>query len=214
MYNPRQKAEWKRPLLIGVGWGLGTAVGLAILAGGLLWYQSRPKPPKPWNTKAIEAHYVNTQFFEGEKKTTLRAGLVFDLKNNTGADYTLEEHPSDTVVVMQRMKFSNTLVSGMGLTWSPERGPGTQQLDGQGNRNTLPKGFFANAPIFIPSGQAVRVYFWSEYDILETVAALPKGETIYPTTVLQNALKDTDSFVLLDKLHRYQIELPLQNALK
>ena len=37
-------AEWKKPLLIGVGWGLGTAVGLAILAGGFLWYESRSKP--------------------------------------------------------------------------------------------------------------------------------------------------------------------------
>src|SRR6267378_3723896 len=53
MYNPRQMAEWKRPLLIGVGWGLGTAVGLALVVGGFLWYQSRPKPPKPWNTAAL-----------------------------------------------------------------------------------------------------------------------------------------------------------------
>jgi hypothetical protein len=203
-------SEWKRPLLIGVGWGLGTAFGVMLIVGGFLWYQSRPRPPKPWNTKAIEAHYANTQFFEGAKKTTLRTALVFDLRNNTTTDYTLEEHPSDTVVVMQRMKSSDTLVSGMGLTWSLEHGPGTRQLDDP----STPKGFFVDAPIFIPSGQAVRVYFWSEYDIPETVAALPKGETIHPTTVLQNALKDTNSFVLLDKLNRYQIELPLQDALR
>jgi hypothetical protein len=206
-------SNWKRSLLIGIGWGLGTALGVVLLVGGFLWYQSRPKPPKPWNTKAIEAHYANTQFFEGTEKTTLRTALVFDLRNNTATDYTLEEHPSDTVVVMQRMKSSDTLVSGMGLTWTPEHGPGTQQLDDRGNP-TIPKGFFADAPIFIPSGQAVRVYFWSEYDIPDIVAALPKGETIHPNTVLQNALKDTNSFVLLDKLHRYQIELPLQDALK
>jgi hypothetical protein len=207
-------SEWKRPLFIGIGWGLGTAVGVVFLVGGFLWYQSRPKPTKPWNTKAIEAHYADTQFFEGAKKTTLRAALIFDLRNNTATDYTLEEHPSDTVVVMQRMKSSGTLVSGMGLTWAPEHGPGTQQLDDRGLSTNVPKGFFVDAPIFIPSGQAVRVYFWSEYDVPEVVSILPKGETIHPNTVLQNALKDTNSFVLLDKLNRYEIELPLQDALR
>lgn len=214
MYNPLQMAEWKRPLLIGVGWGFGTAVGLALLVGGFLWYQSRPKPPKPWNTNAIEAHYAKTQFFEGEKGHTLRTGFLFDLRNNTATDYTLEEHPSDTIVVMQRMKSSNALVSGMGLTWTPEHGPGTQQLDDQGIPSNVPKGVFIDTPIFIPSGQAVRVYFWSEYDMDDVVAALPKGAEIHPPTVVQRALKDTESFVLLDTVNRYRIELSLQDAVK
>ena len=207
-------AEWKRPLLIGVGWGLGTAVGFALLVGGFLLYQSRPKPPKPWDTRAIEAHYAKTEFFDAEKGHTLRAGFVFDLRNNTAADYTLEEHPSDTTVVMQRMKSSDALVSGMGLTWSPEHGPGTQQLDDQGIPSKVPKGAFIGAPIFIPSGQAVRVYFWSDYDMDDIAAALPKGAEIHPTTVVQRALKDTESFVLLDTVNRYRIELSLQDAMR
>jgi hypothetical protein len=166
--------DWKkRPLLIGVGWGLGTAIGLA-----------------------------------------LRAGFGFDLRNNTAADYTLEAHPSETTVVMQRMQSSGTLVSGMGLTWSPEHGPGTQQLDEQGIPSKVPKGFFADAPISIPSGQAVRIYFWAEYDMDDIVAALPKGTEIHPATVVQRALKDTESFVLLDTVNRYRIELPLQDAVR
>jgi hypothetical protein len=205
--------DWKRPLFVGIGWGLGTAVGLVILVGGFLWYESRPKPPKPWNTRAIEAHYSNTQFF-AEKGSTLQAGFVFDLRNNTAADYTLEAHPSDTTVVMQKMKSSDTLVSGMGLTWSPEHGPGTQQLDEQGIPSKIPKGAFIDAPIFIPSGQSVRIYFWSAYDVPDIVAAFPKNETIHPKTVLQSALKDTESFVLLDTVNRYRIELPLQDAVK
>jgi hypothetical protein len=214
MYNPRQMAEWKRPLLIGVGWGLGTAVGLVLLVGGFLWYQGRPKPPKPWNTRAIEAHYSDIQFFEGEKGKTLRASFVFDLRNNTAADYTLEGHSSDTTIVMQRMKSIDTLVSGMGMTWTPERGPGTQQLDDRGIPSKIPKGAFTDAPILIPSGQAVRIYFWSEYDMVDIVAALPKNETIHPKTILQSALKDTESFVLLDKINRYRIDLPLKDALR
>jgi hypothetical protein len=191
------------------------AVGAVLFVGGFLWYQSRPKPPKPWNARAIEAHFSNTQFFEGEKgRTTLRAGFVFDLRNNTGADYTLEAHPSDTIVVMQKMKSGDTLVSGMGLTWSPEHGPGTQQLDERGIPSKIPKGAFIDSPIFIPSGQAVRIDFWSAYDVPDIVAALPKNETIHPKTVLQSALKDTESFVLLDTVNRYRIELPLQDVAK
>jgi len=63
-------AEWRKLLLLGLGWGLGTAVGLALLVGGFLWYQGRPRPtepPKPWNTTAIKAEYDTTDT-EGDKK--------------------------------------------------------------------------------------------------------------------------------------------------
>jgi hypothetical protein len=102
----------------------------------------------------------------------------------------------------------------MGLKWTPDHGPGTQQLDDRGIPSNVPKGAFIDAPISLPSGQAVRVYFWSQYDVSDTVAALPKDATIHPNTVLQRTLKNADSFVLLDKLNRYQIELPLQDALR
>lgn len=79
--------EWKRPLLIGVGWGLGTAVGLAVLLGGFLWYRSRPKPPKPWNTSAIKAEYdyLGT---EGDKNTIV---FYYTLENTTDFDYRIED---------------------------------------------------------------------------------------------------------------------------
>jgi hypothetical protein len=48
----------------------------------------------------------------------------------------------------------------------------------------------------------------------DIVAALPKEAEIHPTTVVQHALKDIDSFVLLDKVNRYRIELPLKDALR
>jgi hypothetical protein len=40
---------------LGIGWGLGTVVGLALLVGGFLWYSHRSKPEKPWNQSAIKA---------------------------------------------------------------------------------------------------------------------------------------------------------------
>ncbi len=165
---------WIRIVLRSAGFGAGFSLMLAIVAGGWSWYSSRPKPPRSWDTKAIEAHYVTTHFFEDEKENKLRAGMVFDLRNSTGADYTLEANPSENTFVMQRVKSNDALVNGMGLTWSSEHGSGTKQLDAPG----LPKGAFIDAPILIPVGQTVRMDFWSEYDIFDVVAALGKGEKL------------------------------------
>jgi hypothetical protein len=81
--------EWKKPLLIGIGWGAGTAVGLALIVGGFLLYQSRPKPPqppKPWNVSAIKAEYDTTDT-EGVKNTVV---FYYTLENMTDFDYRIE----------------------------------------------------------------------------------------------------------------------------
>ena len=49
--------KWKRWLFRSAGFGAGFALALVFLAGGWFWYSSRPKPPKPWDTKAIQAEY-------------------------------------------------------------------------------------------------------------------------------------------------------------
>jgi hypothetical protein len=72
-------AEWKRQLLIGIGWGLGTALGVVLLLGGFFWYQSRPKPPKPWNSTAIKAYY-NGAGVEGETSLVF---IAYSLENTT-----------------------------------------------------------------------------------------------------------------------------------
>jgi hypothetical protein len=80
-------ADWKRPLFIGIGWGLGTAVGVVLLVGGFLWYQSRPKLAKPWNTAVIKAEY-DTADTEGEKNTVV---FYYTLENTTDFDYRVED---------------------------------------------------------------------------------------------------------------------------
>lgn len=99
--------EWKRPLLIGVGWGLGwgfgTAVGLVGLVGGFVWYQSRPKPPKPWNTSAIKAEYVYVQT-ERDKNTIV---FYYTLENSTDFDYRVED--GHDIVMNKRFERKNNL---------------------------------------------------------------------------------------------------------
>jgi hypothetical protein len=49
--------DWKRILLRAAGFGAGFALSLALILGVALWYESRPKPPKPWDAKTIRAEY-------------------------------------------------------------------------------------------------------------------------------------------------------------
>jgi hypothetical protein len=82
--------DWKRPLVIGIGWGLGTAVALAAIAGAFIWYEGRPKPPvppKPWNTTAIKAQYDYADT-EGDKNYIV---IYYTVENFTDFDYQLDD---------------------------------------------------------------------------------------------------------------------------
>lgn len=61
----------------------GIIFALCIVAGAVLWYASRPKPPKPWNGIAF----------------------TFDVENTTPLDLTLPQH----IIVMQESKSSHAL---------------------------------------------------------------------------------------------------------
>ncbi len=83
-------ADWKRSLLVGVAWGVGTAMGLAMLVGGYIWYSSRPSPPvppKPWNSSAIRAEY-DTAYTEGDENNVV---IYYTLENTTDFDYRIED---------------------------------------------------------------------------------------------------------------------------
>ena len=189
------------------------------MAVGIYWYSHMPKAPKPWNGKAIQASYVSTAFVEETTVGALQAKLVFDLRNTTGYDYTLQAKPSDTMIVMQKVRSEPTLVDGIGLTWTVEHGSGTGQLHASGIPG-LAREVFLEGPIFIPAGEVVRVDFWSEYDSFDIVAAIGKGEEIQLSNpaqqrkILKHALESTDSFVLLDKTNHYRIELPARDIVK
>ncbi len=92
--------NWKKLLLVGVGWGIGTAVGLAGIVGVYLWHQSRPKPPKTWNTSAIFSSDDGPGFGvdgNGQQKSIY---LTYALRNSTDADY--EIGPDTEIRIMMR----------------------------------------------------------------------------------------------------------------
>jgi hypothetical protein len=88
--------DWKRIFLRAAGFGAGFALSLAIILGVALWYQSRPKPPKPWDTKTIQAEYDKTT-----DQQTSDIGFRYFLKNNGLEDYRISD--ADLVQVSIKM---------------------------------------------------------------------------------------------------------------
>lgn len=76
---------WKRWLIKGAAWGASSALMLAAAAGGLLWYSSRPEPPKPWNKTAIKAAFRGIS--ADEDVSTI--DVDYTLENTTDRDYSI-----------------------------------------------------------------------------------------------------------------------------
>jgi hypothetical protein len=180
MYNPRQMAEWKRPLLIGVGWGLGTAVGLVVLVGGFLWYQSRPKPPKPWNTAALAIK--EPPRFQSADHEHLE--FTYSIQNTTNSDYQIVS--DEMVKVVARYK-DGTLSTPLSTQ--------VRHLE---------------LPVFIPANQKSELTFSvalsgiPERKLSESDEQYQERLRAY----CEDHLGSVANFVLFDEANRYEIDLP------
>ena len=85
--RPKKEFRWKRLFIKAAGFGAGVALMLCLIAGASLWYVSRPKPPKPWDSKAIVASYRNVNVEDSDQKIS----FVYTLSNNTDEDFRLTE---------------------------------------------------------------------------------------------------------------------------
>ena len=101
---------WKRIIVVGVCVGVGFALMASLIVGVAFWYESRPKPPRPWDTAAITAEFdvVDT---EGENDQIV---FRYTLQNNTDFDYS----PLDT-----SLKLMGQLERQKSLSNSPEGFP-------------------------------------------------------------------------------------------
>jgi hypothetical protein len=177
--------NWKKFLIVDVGWGLGTAVGLAVILGGFLWYESRPKPPeppKPWNRSAIKAEYdyVDT---EGDKNNIV---FYYTLENTTDFDFRLEDGKH----------------VGMNAV-----------LERQRSLSAFTESESVDYPISVPAKKRIRfpVHFGYPYPEkgkpnadLQERRKYRAGLENYISTEMGNL----DDFDLLDETNRYEIVLP------
>ncbi len=81
----KKEFGWKRLLIKAAGFGAGFALMLCLIAGVGFWYWNRPKPPKPWNNKAIKAEYYNARAVDDN-----RLAFAYVLENTTDTDYSLD----------------------------------------------------------------------------------------------------------------------------
>lgn len=176
-------ATWKRLLLIGVGAGAGFAAFLTLVAGGWLWYRSRPKLPKPWNTTAIKATFDRVRVV-GQNNDI---AFFYVLENMTNSDYRVE-NASDTYLIA-RLKQQKSL------------------SEFEGNFQKL------HFPIFIPARQRVWVPIELSYPYQEKLASDASGKERHKwrqklREFVKSQMGNLNGFVLFDNKNRYQINFP------
>jgi hypothetical protein len=87
-----------------MGFGAGFAIVVCAAVGTWIWYDSKPKPPKPWNSSALKA--TDPPFFSAFSvvgKTgspdTSSVKFGYTIQNNTDSDYEMEKGDQLKVLV-------------------------------------------------------------------------------------------------------------------
>jgi hypothetical protein len=93
--------NWKRALVIGVGWGLGTAAALAVMVAFYSWNQNRAKP---WDKKAISSEFEGIRT-EGDAETF---AFYFTFENHTSKDLNITS--ADELLINARIHDSQSLM--------------------------------------------------------------------------------------------------------
>ena len=179
--SPQSRPNWKRFAIIGLCSGAGFALMLSAIAGMVIWYNSRPTPPKAWDAKAIVATATpGFDLTDDGKKITFR----YTLENTTKRDYQLES--TNDLRLMVRTK-DGTLATSLA------KDDGSVVL-----------------PVFIPAKQRSSVTILiAPQGIPDRKAAEPDNEYHERLRAyLEDHLSWVGSFVAFDGLMRYEIDLP------
>lgn len=120
---------WKRLLVIGFSAGAGFAIVSGLTLVGWNWYQSRPRPPRPWDSKAI-----TTEFSYARWSSNL--AFVYLVTNNTQMDYKLAAGHNMKLVI-------RTKISARSLP----------HIDAQ----TRPDNLTISLPVFVPARETARL---------------------------------------------------------
>ena len=161
------------------------AVGLVLLVGGFLWYQSRPKPrkpPKPWNTAAIKADFDRVDS-EGKQNSLV---FYYTLENTADFDYRVED--------------------GHGILMSAK-------LLQQKNLSPFGEEEKVDYPIFVPAKKRVQFLVHIGYscpDRAKENANLEerKRHRKAVENYVMDEMGNLDGFGLLDETNRYEIIFP------
>jgi len=180
-----EKKSWEYFALRSAFFGIGFSLILIIVIGGYFWYESRPKPQKPWDNNAIVAFYdiVDTR---GENNTIV---FRYTLENKTDYDYSIKDK-SDFLFYANLNK--------------------QRSLSG----GTIDEYLNIDYPIFIPSKHRLRVNINLNYSttFISPTLISSKEEKEKHFKELNNYINteitNLDGFTLFDETKRYKIEFP------
>lgn len=200
----------KKLLLYGLGTGAGLVITGGLVIGGWVWYAHQPRP---WDARAVTARFdLAIKDTEGpwlkyratppappEGQDDTGFDLWYLVTNNTHRDYELS--PQTTVHAI--LKDSHAMTFGTSTSDEPSiQFPVTSDVQ---------------QSIFIPAGKTARVtVHLPGYSTVKDTATLvtAKGESYAQASprvigYLKKRAPNLGGFVMLDRNHKYEIDLPL-----
>jgi hypothetical protein len=172
----------KKLIIISASAGASFAVVFVSLSALLLWWQSRPEPPQPWNGQAISATFESIRVHGTEQKII----FGYTLRNNTNSDYRIES--MNGISLMIKLEEPTSL------------------------RGNVDEVFKCSIPFFLPAREQVLFElesvagFKSEIKTSRGTDQKPTKEEL--TTFVNEKMQNLNGFVLFDEAHRYKIDFP------
>jgi hypothetical protein len=181
-------ATWKQILLKAAGFGAGFALFVCLILWLWSWYSSRPKPPKPWDTRKITAEYdvASTEKAENKDKTF---AIYYTLQNNTDYDYEIKD--KDSAILAAQLKREKSVSMNWDQKW-----------------------LHYETPVFVPAHGRVRFCVHLAYPYVNSPPEPTKdAKAIYEydtgiAKYLKNEMGNLNGFVLYDQTNRYEVLLP------
>jgi hypothetical protein len=159
----------------------GITLAVCIVAACALWYASRPKPPKPWNARALTVSGSPTFSVYGVE---LHVHLRYDVQNRTDSDYSIDKK--------QRVRVMGRYANGSLTT----------PLEGDYVNIEF--------PVFIPARQTGMITLDIKGLVAVAKEATQSDEEYHEQlrALLNNKTGHLDGFTVFDEDNRYQIDLP------
>lgn len=197
---------WKRLFVVSVSAGAGFALILAILAGGLFWYKSRPKAPRAWDGNAVTAKFVTLEFSNTADHVVFF--FNYDLENNTDIDYRFMGGAADKPhgpweKYSEPKGFTPIEVvptAGAVSVFILKKLKGTDSLtqDDDINRDS----------VFLPARNKVRFQIRVSYPYDDSFRATERNDLRKANAFVEQKLEKVNGFVLFDEVDRCQVNLP------
>lgn len=174
--------DWKRLLVISVGFGVGFAACAAIVVSTVYWYSTRPKP---WNKNALKATFATMEFDTQPQEASYKVHFLYDVQNNTVHSYDLQ---SANFTILALLAEGSVLSKDFG-----HHQAGTPTLEG---------------PAFIPAQGKARIDLLVSYEYPSEWTAIEKNDAKKVIKSLNIRLSELKGFVAFDQASHYQIDLP------